>query len=198
NYIEWSVKQGFGVIDVNIPKHITGHDDTEGYVEEDRPKRISATEELAVYLWENYIECNDATEIFFIGVGDAFHGITHLLMNREHCFERITGIVNFVAENPLRPVQSQNIYWLSKWYIEHSLIYVSSTHLVWAPETPTKKLSKRFGKLVKSPMKGLNEMLERHHEEVEEWILERVERGRAKGKGKMIEVDVDATEMAGI
>ncbi len=28
----------------------------EGYVEEDRPKRISATEELAVYLWENYIE----------------------------------------------------------------------------------------------------------------------------------------------
>ena len=125
-------------------------------MEEDRPKRISATEELAVYLWENYIEytpifnrgfqltvlmaphrCNDATDIFFIGVGDAFHGITHLLMNRgthpialtnihhttnltsvEHCFQRTAGVINFVAENPLRPVHSQNIYWLSKWYIE--------------------------------------------------------------------------------
>ena len=26
NYIGWAVKQGFGVVDVNIPKHLTGID----------------------------------------------------------------------------------------------------------------------------------------------------------------------------
>lgn len=26
NFIGWAVKQGFGVIDVNIPKHLTGID----------------------------------------------------------------------------------------------------------------------------------------------------------------------------
>ena len=118
-------------------------------------------------------------------------------------------MVNFVAENPLRPVQSQNIYWLSKWYLEvrlfflhispqlpswplsflivnteqHSQVYVSSSHLVWAPENPfgsssgggRKKISKRFGTLIKSPAQGLNEMLERHRREVEVWSLERVQ-----------------------
>jgi len=38
--------------------------DVEGYIEEDRPKRISATEELAIYLWENYIEYTPNTRTF--------------------------------------------------------------------------------------------------------------------------------------
>lgn len=30
--------------------------------------------------------------------------------------DRVTGVINFVAENPLRPVNDQNVYYLSKWY----------------------------------------------------------------------------------
>lgn len=63
---------------------------------------------------------------------------------------------------------------------QHSFIHVSSDHLVWSSET--KKISKRFGRLVKSPGRGLNEMLSRHREEVMAWIAERVERSRGLGK----------------
>ncbi|KAI9814010.1 MAG: Polyamine deacetylase hdac10 [Pycnora praestabilis] len=82
DYIGWAVSQGYAVIDVNIPKHVTDLEDPEGYVETDRPRRITMTEELATYLWENYIECNEPTEIFFLGVGDAYHGLLHILMQR--------------------------------------------------------------------------------------------------------------------
>jgi len=45
-------------------------------------------------------------------------------------------------------------------------------------------------------MKGLNEMLDRHREEVRGWILERVEAGREKGKGREVEVEVEVLSEA--
>ena len=41
-----------------------------------------ATNELAIYLWENYIECNDTTGVIFMGVGEAFKAILHILNTR--------------------------------------------------------------------------------------------------------------------
>ncbi|MCJ1462316.1 Histone deacetylase hda1 [Pseudocyphellaria aurata] len=52
-YVDWAARQGFGVIDVNIPKHLT---DVDTDSQDDRTGRLSEPEELAVYLWENYIE----------------------------------------------------------------------------------------------------------------------------------------------
>ncbi|KAI9716932.1 MAG: hypothetical protein M1812_005081 [Candelaria pacifica] len=78
-YTEWAVKQGFGVIDINIPKHITDVEDNKGYVLEGEYTRQSATEELATYLWENYLEYTEAKEIFVMGVGEASKGLWHLL-----------------------------------------------------------------------------------------------------------------------
>ena len=67
------MKNRFGVIDVNIPKFLTGisvrilqclslvielmdRQDPEGDEEEEALKVKVATEELATYLWDNYIE----------------------------------------------------------------------------------------------------------------------------------------------
>lgn len=41
-----------------------------------------------------------------------------MTLETEGLFERVTGVVNFVAENPLRPVHDQNSYYLSKWYYQ--------------------------------------------------------------------------------
>jgi histone deacetylase 6 len=79
-----------------------------GKYEEEDVDRPSQTEELAGYLWDNYIEYasnaskvflsiiltagrpNEATHVFFIGVGDAFYGVANLLINRgESCFFRL-------------------------------------------------------------------------------------------------------------
>ena len=68
-----------------------------------------ATQELAVYLWENYIEygnlnidgpvlanvyrVNDSTNVIFLGVGEAYKAVLHLLNTRncnhpiKHCYE---------------------------------------------------------------------------------------------------------------
>ncbi len=41
--------------------------------------RQTATEEMATYLWENYLEYTEAVEMFVMGVGEACKGIWHLL-----------------------------------------------------------------------------------------------------------------------
>jgi histone deacetylase 6 len=99
NYVEWAATHGFGVIDVNIPHFLTGisvnnipphpcssHTDrlqVEGGDEEDEILKMDlATNELAIYLWENYIECNDSTKVMFMGVGEAYKAILHILNTR--------------------------------------------------------------------------------------------------------------------
>jgi histone deacetylase 6 len=81
DYIEWALGKGYAVIDVNIPKYVTSGPPPGKYESEDE-NRPTATEDLAGYLWDNYIEPNDATQIFFIGIGDAFFGVANLLINR--------------------------------------------------------------------------------------------------------------------
>lgn len=39
-------------------------------------------EKLATYLWENYIEPYDHEQVFFIGIGNAFHGVVKLLTDK--------------------------------------------------------------------------------------------------------------------
>jgi histone deacetylase 6 len=77
DYIGWIISKGYAVIDVNIPKHISqtpvsatqasfrrlpgprliirNIQPTAKYQDEDE-NRPTATEELANYLWDNYIE----------------------------------------------------------------------------------------------------------------------------------------------
>lgn len=76
---------------------------------------------------------NDATEIFLVGIGNAFYGVANLLINRgglssEWCgsqrrltlidtlYKRINGVISFVAENPVRAIASHTQVWLSRWY----------------------------------------------------------------------------------
>ncbi len=56
---------------------------------------------------------------------------------------------------------------------QNSLIFVANNHLVWNME-PQKKRSKRYGNLVKSPAKALNDMLTEHQNTVQQFILSRV------------------------
>ncbi|KAJ5146545.1 Histone deacetylase superfamily [Penicillium bovifimosum] len=172
-YVKWAAKKGYAVIDVNIPKHATreGAADQFKSVSEDED-RSAATEELAGYLWDNYIDAHHATEIFLLGVGNAFVGVVNLLMNRENLYKRVNGVVSFVCENPVKAVASNTQTWLSKWYRENSLIFVSRTHGVWDVD---RKPSKRYGQLIRSPRTGLNDMLAAHEEEVYKWISDRAD-----------------------
>ncbi|KZN89076.1 Histone deacetylase [Penicillium chrysogenum] len=169
-YVKWTVRKGYAVIDVNVPKHVT-QEAAGGYKGEDQ-NRPSATEELAGYLWDNYIDANQATEIFLLGVGNAFFGVSNMLIHRENLYKRVSGVISFVSVNPVRAIASTTQTWLSKWYRENSLVIVSNIHGIWGQGRP----SKRYGQLVRSPKTDLNEMLDEHKEEVFEWISERADR----------------------
>ncbi|KAL4864518.1 hypothetical protein BDV12DRAFT_176065 [Aspergillus spectabilis] len=171
DYVQWAVSKNYAVIDVNIPKHVTTEPSSNRFEDEDE-NRPTATEELAGYLWDNYIEPNEAKEIFFIGIGNAFYGVANLLINRETLYQRVNGVISFVAENPVRAVASHTQVWLSRWYRDNSLVFVSHSHGVW--KTPGRKPSKRYGYLIESPKGGLSEMLTHHKEKVFEWIERRV------------------------
>ncbi|KAJ5754281.1 Histone deacetylase clr3 [Penicillium manginii] len=177
DYVKWILDKGYAVIDVNIPKHITREPATGRYEDEDE-NRPTATEELASYLWDNYIQPHsiderEIREIIFLGIGNAFYGVANLLINRENLYKKVSGIVSFVAENPVRAVASPTQVWLSKWYRENSLVFVSPSHGVWG--NSDRKPSKRYGTLRKSNSSHLSEMLSDHKEEVFKFIMDRTE-----------------------
>ncbi|QSS62971.1 histone deacetylase hda1 [Histoplasma capsulatum] len=173
-YVEWAIQNNIGVIDVNIPKHLTPSEKSVNYQDEDR-MRMQMSDQLATYLWENYIEPNDATSIFFLGVGNAYFGLANLLVTTERVHQRVSGVISFVAESPVRAVSSNTTTWLSKWYKENSLVFVSHLHGVWAGPENSRKLSKRYGRLIPSMNVGLNEMLNAHKEDVIKFITDRLE-----------------------
>lgn len=71
-----------GVLDVNIPDHIT-RDDALTYRNQPEGDRAQGeSEKLVGYLWENYIEPYDHEKIVFIGIGNAFQGIVKFLSER--------------------------------------------------------------------------------------------------------------------
>ncbi|KAI5302736.1 Histone deacetylase hda1 [Ascosphaera pollenicola] len=174
DYIGWARGNGYAVIDANIPKHFTGEtkskEEAGEYEPEDR-SRANKSEYLAKYLWENYIEPNDATDVFFLGIGDAFAGLASLLINTERVYTKVSGVISLVADNPVRSVASHTNPWLSKWYKDNSLVLVWDKHLLWR----TPKLSKRYGKVQRSPKRTLNEILDHHKQQICDFIQERIE-----------------------
>ena len=86
---------------------------------------------------------NEATEIFFIGMGHAFYGVANLLINRgkhllpalhsttltqaETLYKRVNGVISFVAENPVRAIASHTQVWLSRWYKEVRTLSLDTT-----------------------------------------------------------------------
>ncbi|KAG8526199.1 uncharacterized protein KY384_000192 [Bacidia gigantensis] len=145
HYTSWSADQGYGVIDVNIPSFLT---DLEAEGSDDEVyKRVGATQELATYIWDNYIEPNDHPQVFFIGIGAAYQGIMYLLNTRENFHTLVTGMINFIpsapagsepstngTQNAIIPASDQSVFHLSKWYRANSLNFVGNTHLVWSPD----------------------------------------------------------------
>ncbi|KAI4267445.1 MAG: hypothetical protein LQ337_008344 [Flavoplaca oasis] len=184
-YREWAITAGFAVIDVNFPNHIANTDDIDELnhdKEYENAKRIAERNELAIYLWENYIELNESTAIFFVGVGSPAKEIVHILNNRETFFQRISGIILFLdSSNVLPSVSDQNTYYLSKWFKQNSLVFVSGDHPIWIDNGGLKKPGKRFGAVKKSEIEGgVNDMLERHREETVEFVEARI--GNARGR----------------
>ncbi|KAG6113953.1 hypothetical protein E4U13_003550 [Claviceps humidiphila] len=160
-------------MDVNVPAYTTGEEDMDSYIPGYKDRALQdQIQQLACYLWDNFLQLYETDEIFLMGVGNAYLGVKALLINRD-CKSKIAGVVNYVTGN-LRPVKSDIDPDLSAWYKGNSRVYVASDHACWSDRDLTKKVQKRrFGTVVRSPKLSLNEMMQEHADQAQEWILAR-------------------------
>lgn len=164
-------------MDVNLPSYITQENDTDPYLPPSADHELQRqVTSLVCYLWDNYIQMYEATEIFLLGVGEAYVGVKMLLINRD-CRARVAGVVNFVTGS-LKPVKSDVDPGLSGWYRDNSRVYLTGDHAAWADPDLTRRVQKRrFGSVVRSPTTGLTRMMAQHAGEAQEWIMDRVTTG---------------------
>lgn len=175
-YIDWAIENDFQVIDVNIPRVVAVEDPNIGFTKSDNSVvRAQQTRELASYLWDNYIEPNEATQVFLMGVGDAYLGLVDLLSHNENCTDPdspVECLIGFVAETTIQSIKRATDDTISSWYYSHSMIFVKNSHFVWDPSRQ-RKMRKKLGNLIKSSQDTLDDMLEQHLEEVQELLLEK-------------------------
>ncbi|KAJ4289743.1 Histone deacetylase hda1 [Kalmusia sp. IMI 367209] len=175
-YIGWAIENGFQVIDVNIPRVISIEDDDGSYIPvHDNEHRNQQIKELAAYIWENYIEPHQATQVFFMGIGSAYTGLVDLLGNNEACTDNdsiVECLVGFVADTSVQSIKRAYGDDIADWYYKHARIYVQPNHTVWDP-TRTRKLRKKWGKLIRSEKTTLDDMLAHHMEEVQQLLLQK-------------------------
>ena len=159
------------MIDVNIPKHLTDLDeDYEHAEDETKEERAREGLLLATYLWENYIELSDATNVFILGVGAAYSSIIELLKSNERITDRIDRLFFFVAEQSLNSCRSATDENLSLWYYDASMVFTAQDHHIWEYSNQ-RKPKKRFGRLIRSPFDDVQQMLAHHRQEVTEVML---------------------------
>jgi histone deacetylase 6 len=86
-YIDWAIGAGFGVLDVNIPSHLTSPRDHAFSPKLNEAELNQQTKDLLCYLWDNYLEGYDSDCIVLMGVGDAYLGVKQLLTSRGKSFQ---------------------------------------------------------------------------------------------------------------
>jgi histone deacetylase 6 len=150
-------------------------------------------EKLASYLWENYVEPYSFPHgIILIGAGHAFHAVAKLVSDNDNVHQHLLGIVCFISTQPVRPVSSGTNHWISVWYRENSLVFISEKHSLWKKEKEGGKVSKRYGKLLRGQGEILGELMTRHRDEVVGWIDARV----AERKEAVRDAESDEAESA--
>lgn len=181
-YVDGAVKQGFAVIDVNLPKHISDSDsDSPQYQENDSVEaRIKQATQLLTYLWENYIELNENTHVFLLGTNTGHGAIVNFIKNHEaRARQLITKAIMLVEDVGLMSCKSLvGNDQLAQWYWTNSLVFVAQDHNYFASDL-ARKPKKRFGRILQSQADSISDMLLEHREKVFESLLEETEEWRS-------------------
>lgn len=165
--IKWSLQRNYSVIDVNIPQSL---------FEQDNYSAMITSQEVLVYIWDNYLKYFPSlAKVAFIGVGDAYSGIVHLLGHRD-TRSVVKAAVSFVDTKPLKSLVPLVDESLGNWYFKNSLVFTSKNHSCWGTDgNENKKPRKRFGRVLKCDTTGMNNIVEERFQEATDFILDSFE-----------------------
>ena len=178
-YVNWAAKQGFAVIDVNLPKQITPEGEpSEQHTEERSPEeRIAEATHLLTYLWENYIDLGDSTHVFLMGTNIGTEAIIKFLKADEERAQRsVTKAISFIEDATVRACKLDSD---ERWYYKSSLVYVSAKHPFWESDAgQAVKIKRKWGHILQSHEKDITEMLVAYREAVCNMLLEETQHWR--------------------
>lgn len=188
--IDWAVlKEGYGVMDVSVPG-VAGISHNSSY------SIGSGAQDLCIYLWDDYIEYFDATNIVFIGVGEAYSGIVYLAGHRE-IRNRVKSIIAFVDEIPLRAIAPVIDEYISDWFYHNSLVFTSHQHTIWDPSLNPKKPRRKFGRVIRSNSVGTARVVRERFEEAREYMEDSLEAADDDGEDDEEDEDDDGNAVNG-
>lgn len=170
DFIEWALKEKWGVIDINIPITVTGKDDV-------TYNNINTSQDILLYLWDNFLHFFKAQKIAFIGVGEAYNGIIHLCGHRD-VRNLVKASINFVDKaTALRAVISTIDESIVDWFFRNSLVFTSSKHSCWGDKDTgnTKRPRKKYGRVLRADVEGLDGIIDERFDEVCTFIQESLE-----------------------
>lgn len=153
-----------GIIEINIPQFITpvGSSSSLNYNDPSPDARVEAAK-LATYIWDNYIQPYDFDGgIFFAGAGHAFDAIVRLVNYVPQAIQdRVTGIIGFLgAEHTNKRIDADGTNAeLQRWYVRNSRIFVSDQNNIWSYASQGKKISRRYGTIVKVEETVVNQIM---------------------------------------
>ncbi|KAF2216535.1 hypothetical protein CERZMDRAFT_34007 [Cercospora zeae-maydis SCOH1-5] len=191
-YVDSAYREGLAVIDVNLPKHMTGYgEDSQEHQSsqsvEDRNKEV---EQVLKYLWNNYVELGESTHVYLMGTNTGHGAIINFLKNNEDTIltkyndreegRKVLKAISFVEDVPLvscRPLVGGDDE-LLHWYYRNSLVFVSREHGYFDIDF-ARKPKRKFGRIVKSDSKTITDMLLQHKDAVFEILLEDAEDWRS-------------------
>ncbi|KAL2708011.1 Histone deacetylase [Kluyveromyces marxianus] len=165
--IKWSIDRKYGIIDINIPQTIFEQANYPGVV---------SSHEILIYLWDNYLKFfQNLQKLAFVGIGDAYGGIVHLLGHRD-TRSVVKCAISFLDKKPLKVMVPLIDESLGDWYFKNSLVFTSNSHSCWgSAANDTKKLRKKYGRVLKADCDGMTNIFDERFEEATDFILDSFE-----------------------
>lgn len=170
NFIEWALKEKWGVIDINIPITVSGKDDI-------KYNNITTSQDIMLYLWDNFLKFFKVEKIAFVGVGEAYNGIIHLCGHRD-VRKLVKASINFVDKaTALRAIISTIDESIVDWFFRNSLVFTSNKHSCWGDKDSanSKRPRKKYGRVLRADVEGLDGIIDERFDEVCTFIQESME-----------------------
>lgn len=163
------------------------------------PADVRRDERLAVWLSDTIVQLSRARHIVCFGFGSGAKALVHMLKQRRKLTERVVAVVNVLGEETPPIVEKgatfqQQATSLQPWYLQHSRVFLPSTHRLHKPD-PAKPLQKRnlrkFGNVAPPLADGGMpiRLLQAAMPEIRQFVSDKL----ALAKGDMSATTADAT-----
>lgn len=186
-----NVPDKVGYIDINIPSYTEvmaaslSSKDTTAQVKPSNYNPTLFAQELLLWVWDNYLTYFPSLKkLVFLGFGDAYQSIVHLYAKRpsQEIKELVQGTVVFVSRSTLKslvPVMDESMV---DWYYQNSVIFTSPMNPCWSGTTGPrgdmeeveKRPRRKFGRVLKSSVDGLWDVIQEKFDEGVDFILDSI------------------------